>query len=83
MTDDWRMSWQQAVAALTAERERAETAARLVKRHGDAAAIARAERAYGDGKAETDAIIAALTVALAEGREPETLAALEARLVRA
>ena len=77
------MSWQQAVAELTAERERAETAARLVKRHGDEAAIARAERSYGDGKAETDAIVATLTVALAEGGEPETLAALEARLVRA
>jgi uncharacterized caspase-like protein len=72
MDHEWRMSWQQAVAALTAERERAETAARIVKRLGDAAAVARAERAYGDGKAETDAIVAALTVALAENREPET-----------
>jgi hypothetical protein len=83
MDHEWRMSWQQAVAALTAERERAETAARIVKRLGDAATVARAERAYGDGKAETDAIVAALTVALAENREPETLAALEARLHRA
>jgi hypothetical protein len=76
------MRWPEAVAALAAERTRAETCVRLLKRHAgnDAAALSRGERAYAEAKAEVDAVIAGLIVVLAEGGTPPDLADLEARL---
>lgn len=76
-------SWQQQVADLTAERHRAQTAAAVIKRLGGPGDLTAAEIAYGDGRAETEAVIAALSVALAEGKGVDPLAELEARLARA
>ena len=45
------MNWQDAVATLTAERERAVAAAALIKRLGGARELTAAEIAYGDGRA--------------------------------
>jgi hypothetical protein len=78
------ISWPDAVARLAAERTRAETCVRLLKQYGskDAAALSRGEIAYSDAKAEVDAVIAGLTVVLAQGKSPPTMADLEARLTR-
>lgn len=83
MTGSGTMSWQKAVAELAAERGRAETAAAVIRRLGDAGAVAMAELTYGEGKAEADAVIDAFTIALAEGRGLDDRAGLEARLGRA
>ena len=78
------MRWPEAVAALAAERTRAETCVRLLKRHaGDnAAALSRGELAYAAAKADVDAVIAGLTVVLAQRGTPPDLPDLEARLTR-
>jgi hypothetical protein len=78
------MRWPEAVAALAAERTRAETCGRLLKRHaGDnTAALSRGELAYATAKADVDAVIAGLTVVLAERGTPPQLPGLEARLTR-
>ena len=60
------IDWQTAVSRLAAERTRAETCVGILKRHGDPAQISRGELAYGEAKAEVDAVIGALIVALAE-----------------
>jgi hypothetical protein len=83
MSDAESRSWQQQVADLTAERHRAETAVNVIKRLGGPGDLTTAEIAYGDGRAETEAVIAALTVALEEGKGADPLADLEARLCRA
>jgi hypothetical protein len=78
------MRWPDAIAALAAERTRAETCGRLLKRHAgdDTTALSRGEVAYAGAKAEVDAVIAGLTVVLAEQGTPPDLADLEARLSR-
>jgi hypothetical protein len=78
------MRWPEAVALLAAERTRAETCGRLLKRHaGDnAAALSRGELAYAEAKAEVDAVIAGLTVVLAQQGTPPDLPDVEARLTR-
>jgi hypothetical protein len=78
------MRWPEAVAALAAERTRAETCVRLLKRHagGDAAALSRGELAYAAAKADVDAVIAGLTVVLAQRGAPPDLADLEVQLTR-
>jgi hypothetical protein len=78
------MRWQEAVAALAAERTRAETCVRLLKRHAgdDKAALSRGELAYAAAKAEVDAVIAGLTVVLAEQGTPPDLPDVETRLTR-
>jgi hypothetical protein len=78
------MSWQDAVSELAAERTRAETCVRLLKRHagGDTAAVSRGELAYSDAKAEVDAVIAGLIVVLAQEGTPPSLSDLEGRLTR-
>jgi hypothetical protein len=78
------MRWPEAVAALVAERARAETCVRLLKRHAgdDAAALSRGELAYAEAKADVDAVIAGLIVVLAQGGTPLDLADLETRLTR-
>jgi hypothetical protein len=77
------IDWQEAVARLARERTVAETCAALLKKHGDAAAIARGALAYGEAKAEFDGIIAGLIVALARKAAPTSLPDLETRLRRA
>lgn len=77
------IGWQEAVTRLTAERIRAETGIALLKKYGDGVAIDRGALVYGDAKAEFDAIIAGLLVALARREEPTSLPTLEVRLQRA
>jgi hypothetical protein len=78
------MRWPEAVAALAAERTRAETCGRLLKRHaGHAAAVlSRGELAYAAAKADMDAVIAGLTIVLAERGTPPDLPDVEVRLNR-
>jgi hypothetical protein len=78
------MRWPEAVAALAAERTRAETCVRLLERHaGDnTAALSRGELAYAAAKADVDAVIAGLTVVLAQQGTPPDLPDVEARLTR-
>jgi hypothetical protein len=78
------MRWPEAVAALAAERTRAETCGRLLKRHAgdDKAALSRGELTYAAAKADVDAVIAGLTVVLAERGTPPDLPDVEARLTR-
>jgi hypothetical protein len=83
MADEGAIGWQDAVARLTAEKERAEAAARIVKRFADRADAASAELTYAEGKAESDAVIAALTVALHRREPPESLDDLLERITKA
>jgi hypothetical protein len=78
------IGWQEAVARLAQERTLAETCVALLKKHGhgNAGAIERGRLAYADAKAEYDAIIAGLDVALAQSDQPASLPDLEARLRR-
>jgi hypothetical protein len=65
---------------LARERTLAETYARLLKQRGRPEDIASGASAYGEAKAEYDAIINGLIVALARKKEPESLSTLELRL---
>ena len=76
------IGWQEAVARLAQERTLAETCVALLKKYGNAGAIDRGRLAYADAKAEYDAIIAGLDVALARNDQPASLPDLEARLRR-
>lgn len=76
------IGWQEAVARLAQERTLAETCVALLKKYGDAGAIDHGRLAYADAKAEYDAIIAGLDVALARNAQPTSLPDLEARLRR-
>src|SRR3954470_22927988 len=76
------ISWQDAVARLAQERTQAETCARALKMYGDAAARDRGALAYGEAKTEYDAIIAGLSVALAQSEQPASLSDLQERLRR-
>jgi hypothetical protein len=62
--------------------QEAETCVKELKKYGDQAAQSRGEDAYNDAKAEYDAIVSGLTVALARKGEPASLPDLEARLHR-
>jgi hypothetical protein len=74
------IGWQEAVARLAGERTRAETCVRMLKTYGDEGAVRRGDLTYGEAKAEVDAVIAGLIVALAKDEEPASLPDLEARL---
>lgn len=78
------ITWQDAVAELAAERTRAETCVRLLKRHAadDQAALSRGELDYAEAKADMDGVISGLVVVLALEEEPEALKDLGARLTR-
>ena len=69
------IGWQEAVARLAQERTLAETCVALLKKHGhsNAGAIERGGLAYADAKAEYDAIVAGLDVALAQSDQPASL----------
>jgi hypothetical protein len=72
------IAWPEAIARLAAERTRAVTCATQARSlDGDTAALA---AAYGVAKAEMDGIIAGLSVALAEGRQPKALDDLPRRI---
>jgi hypothetical protein len=76
------IGWQEAVARLAGERTRAETCTGLLKKHGGDDAISRGALAYGEAKAEVEAVIAGLVTAIAAGKKPTSLPDLEARLER-
>jgi hypothetical protein len=76
------INWQEAVGRLAQERSQAETCVVLLKRYGDAEAVARGALVYGDAKAEYDGVIAKLDAALAGSGRPESLPDLEAQLRR-
>jgi hypothetical protein len=76
------IDWQTAVARLASERTKAETCVSILKRHGDPAQISRGELAYGEAKAEVDAVIGALIVALAEQKPPSDPLELEQGMSR-
>lgn len=77
------MTWAEAVAQVTEVRTKAETSATLLKKFGDAAHIAHGQWFYCDAKAEADAIVAGLIVALSAKGEPESLPSLQERVNRA
>jgi hypothetical protein len=76
------INWQEAVARLARERTLAETCVVLLKRYGDKAAQDRGSVAYGEAKAEYDAVVSGLVVALARKAQPESLPDLQVRLQR-
>jgi hypothetical protein len=76
------IGWQEAVARFAQERALAEACVALLKKYGTAGAIDRGRLAYADAKADYDAIIAGLGVALVRNDPPASLPDLEARLRR-
>ncbi|MGA7383942.1 MAG: hypothetical protein WBW81_04375 [Methylocella sp.] len=74
------IGWPEAVGRLAGERSKAETCAALLKGHGDKQQISRGELAYGEAKANFDAVIAELVTALTEGGKPKSLPGLETDL---
>jgi hypothetical protein len=75
-----RMTWPEAVAQLTGERTKAETCVALIKKYGDQTQIGRGQLTYTNAKADADAVIAGLIVALSAGQQPTTLSSLQAKL---
>jgi hypothetical protein len=74
------MTWPEAVAQLTGERSKAETCIALVKKFGNEAQVARGQLTYTGAKADADAVIAGLIVALSTGQQPASLSSLQAKL---
>ena len=74
------MTWPEAVAQLTGERTKAETCVALLKRHGNQAQVDRGQLTYANAKADADAVIAGLIVALSAGQQPASLSSLQAKL---
>lgn len=62
-----QISWQDAVGRLEAERDRATSAAAVIRRAGKPAEVTRAELIYGEGMAEANGMIATLIVAVGQG----------------
>jgi hypothetical protein len=62
---------------------RAEAAAALIRRLGGPGDVAKAELTYGDGRAEAEAVVSALIVALQQGGGVDDPADLEARMTAA
>jgi hypothetical protein len=77
------LGWPEAVARLAGERTRAVTLAGLLKKHGNEAQRDRGALLYTEAKAEIDAVVAGLLVALDQRGGLAALADLEARLRRA
>lgn len=71
------IGWPEAVGRLAAQRSRAETCAAGLKGYGDKQQIFQGQLAYGEAKANFDAVIAGLITALAEGENPQGLPSLE------
>jgi hypothetical protein len=74
------IGWPEAVGRLAGERSKAETCAALLKGYGDEQQSSRGQLAYGDAKANFDAVIAELITALTEGGNPKSLPSLETDL---
>ncbi len=65
---------------LVRERGLAEEAARQLKQRGTPPAAGSSAAAYGEAKAEYDAVIAGLSVALGRGSAPASLSDLQAQM---
>jgi hypothetical protein len=74
------MTWPEAVAQLTGERTKAETCVALVKKFGNEAQVARGLLTYTGAKADADAVIAGLVVALSAGQQPASLSVLQTKV---
>jgi hypothetical protein len=74
------ISWPDAVGQIAGERAKAETCVGLMKKYGDEAQRARGEITYTGAKADFDAVIAGLIVALSAGQTPASLSGLQDRL---
>jgi hypothetical protein len=74
------IGWPEAVGRLAGERSKAETCAALLKGYGDKQQSSRGQLAYGEAKANFDAVIAELITALTEGGNPKSLPSLETDL---
>jgi hypothetical protein len=74
------IGWPEAVGRLAGARTRAETCAAVLKAYGDEQQISRGQLAYGEAKANFDAVIAELITALTEGGNPKSLPSLETDL---
>jgi hypothetical protein len=74
------ISWPDAVGQIAGERAKAETCVGLMKKYGDDAQKARGEITYTDAKADFDAVIAGLIVALSAGQAPASLSSLQDKL---
>jgi hypothetical protein len=77
------IGWPEAVGRLAGARTRAETCAAVLKAYGDEQQISRGQLAYGEAKANFDAVIAELVTALSEGGKPKSLPSLQTDLEHA
>jgi hypothetical protein len=77
------MTWANEVAQLAGMRTKAETSAAVIKKFGGSGHVARGLMIYSDAKAEVDAVIAGLIVALSAKGQPERLSSLEERVEQA
>ena len=78
-----KMTWADAVAHLASARTKAETSVAILKKFGDTGSLARGQLIYSDAKAEADAVIAGLIVAVSAKGQPEKLSSLDERVGRA
>lgn len=76
---DAPIGWPEAIGRLAAERTRAEACVAR-GRTQDAAFVMRLGADYAEAKADIDAVIAGLSVALAQGGQPQSLPDLERRM---
>src|SRR5258708_454293 len=67
------IGWPDAVGRLAGARSKAETCAAVLKRYGDEQQKSQGQLAYGEAKANFDAVIAELITALTEGGSPKRL----------
>ncbi len=74
------ISWPDAVGQIAGERAKAETCVALMKKYGDPAQKARGEITYTNAKADFDAVIAGLIVALSARQAPASLSSLQEKL---
>jgi hypothetical protein len=74
------ISWPDAVSQIAGERAKAEACVALMKKYGDDAQKARGEITYTSSKADFDAVIAGLIVALSAGQAPASLSSLREKL---
>jgi hypothetical protein len=74
------ISWPDAVGQIAGERAKAETCVALMRKYGDDAQRVRGEITYTNAKADFDAVIAGLIVALAAGQALASLSSLQEKL---
>jgi hypothetical protein len=74
------IGWPEAVGRLAGERSTAENCAAALKGYGDKQQVSRGQLAYGEAKANFDAVINGLIMALTEGGNPKSLPSLKTDL---